>query len=82
MIETIKLTGLPFEDKQFKKWFKVNQCLNNKIKVLWLSASEKDCKQKIERKIVAYMLVLEVECLGTIDLNFLYCFDNIPKKIT
>jgi hypothetical protein len=34
LIETIKLTGLPFEDKQFKKWFKVNQCLNNKIKVL------------------------------------------------
>lgn len=28
------------------------------------------------------MLVLEVEGLGTIDLNFLYCFDNIPKKIT
>ena len=72
---------MPFEDKHFKKWFKVNQCLNNKIKVLWLSASEKDCKQKIERKIVAYMLVLEVEDLGTIDLNFLYCFDNIPLKI-
>jgi hypothetical protein len=27
------------------------------------------------------MLVLEVEDLGAIDLNFLYCFDNIPMKI-
>ena len=51
------------------------------MKVLWFSASETDCKQKIECKTVAYMLVLEVEGLGTIDLNFLYCFDNIPKKI-
>lgn len=56
--------------------------LCRRLNVLCFSASEKDCKQKIECKTVAYMLTLEVEDLGAIDLNFLYCFDNIQKKIT
>jgi hypothetical protein len=42
---------------------------------------KKGTNKKIKSKTVPYMVSLEVESLGSIDLYFLYTFDNIPKKI-
>jgi hypothetical protein len=63
------------------KNLEIKKLITNLCEVLCLTVHAIGYKQKIRRKIVAYMLALEVEDLGTIDLHFLYRFDNIPLKM-
>jgi hypothetical protein len=63
------------------KNLEIKKLITNLCEVLCLTVHAKGYKQKIGRKIVAYMLALEVEDLGTVDLYFLNSFDNIPLKM-
>ena len=46
-----------------------------------ISVGAKDYKQKIRRKIVAYMLALEVEDLGTVDLTTSLQFRQYTSEV-